>query len=162
MNPQSPDNRVTLRRALDLHPFLLLLVLAAAGGAGAAVYFFLPPLKSVAYVIFFINRESYALTALHGETEEGYKTYLQAQINLVMSRQVLNNAVSRPEVKACSVMRREDDPINWLENHLRIDFRSGRAMMKVSLEGDYMDEPELRIIIAAIASSYIGEVMNKV
>jgi succinoglycan biosynthesis transport protein ExoP len=171
MNPQLTEKRTeqadqkrslsfaTMVRAMRRHPILLLLALAAAGGAAAAVDFFPPPPKPVAYAIFQIKSQPDFFMKPSGDAKIDFNIYRQAQANLIKNRLVLNNAISQPEVKDCSMLRSESDPVNWLENQLKVDFKAGTEYMNVSLEGDNAEES--RKIVAAVTNAYLKEVVHK-
>ncbi len=163
--PVKPTNQIasltlgTMYRALRRHPVILLMAVIAGVGVGAATYVFLPPLKPVAYAIFRIQAQPDVFMRPTGDARYEFNIYRQAQTNLVKNRLVLNNAISQPEVKDSATLRAQADQITWLETQLQVDFKAGPEMMKVSMQGENMDE--MKAIITAVTSSYLKEVQTK-
>ncbi len=166
MEPQSNENRV--QQADQKKPMvgasrrricLLLMLVAVAGGAAAADYYYLPPPKPIAFAIFRIQAQPEFFIQPTGDAKIDFEKYRQEQTKLIRNRLVLTNALSQAEVKKCSIIASEKEPVAWLENQLKIDFPEGAEFMRVSLEGDNADE--LKTIISALTSAYLKEVQTK-
>jgi succinoglycan biosynthesis transport protein ExoP len=77
------------------------------------------------------------------------------QISLVKSRLVLDKALRRPEVVALSVVRDQDDPLDWLEKHIQADFSLAPETLRIWMTGDKPEE--LVVLVKAVREAYIQE-----
>jgi succinoglycan biosynthesis transport protein ExoP len=146
-------------RGMRRYPFITLLFLLLAGGAAAAIWFFLPLPKMTAYAVLQIKSEpDYIVKADNGSQGE-FNMYRQSQSALVKSRPVLSAAMnSYPDV-AKTLRKRGIDPVPWLDGNLKVDFKLGPELMRVSLEGN--NEEELKEIVTAVTDHYLKDVVNK-
>jgi polysaccharide biosynthesis transport protein len=151
-------------RAIRRHPIVTFLFVLLAGGAWAAIWFYLPLPKMTAYSIFHIQAQSNAIIKPEGDEKIDFKVYQQTQSAHVKSRLVLNATLSNPDVANLPIWKRECtrndiDPLIWLDNQLKVDFKLGPELMRVSLEGDNADE--LKGIIDALTAAYLKDNLNK-
>jgi RNA polymerase sigma factor (sigma-70 family) len=79
-------------------------------------------------------------------------------VTLVKSRLVLNPALAKPEVARLEVVKRQADPVIWLENNLRVDFPNDGTILRIGLAG--RPEKELAAVVDAVTSAYLKEVAN--
>lgn len=85
--------------------------------------------------------------------------FRQTQLALVKSRLVLNAALRQPKVADLNTIRKQDDPISWLEKELKVSYASSPEILSVALSGDPPDE--LKIIVDAVVAAYLHEIVNK-
>jgi succinoglycan biosynthesis transport protein ExoP len=85
--------------------------------------------------------------------------FRQTQQALVKSRLVLNAALRQPKVADLATIRKEPDPIAWLEKELKVSYTSSPEILSVSLSGDPPDE--LKTIVDAVVTAYLQEIVNK-
>jgi len=88
-----------------------------------------------------------------------YFTYQKTQITLVKSRLVLNAAIRDPSVASLESIRRQADPVEWLEKTLMVDFPGGSEILQVSLSGDLPDD--LAKLVNAVTNSYMTNIVNR-
>ena len=145
-------------RGLRRYPLLGLLTLILAGGAAAVIWFFLPLPKLTGYVVFQVHAQPPSVIAPAGDGRENFTYYRDAQAALVKSRLVLNSAISS-ELRNCEMLAKQEYPIDWLQDKLRVDFKASPEFMRLSLEGD--DQKNLEAILTAVEKSYLADVVNK-
>src|SRR5271165_6768719 len=85
--------------------------------------------------------------------------FRQTQLALVKSRLVLNAALRQPKVADLTTIRKEPDPIAWLEKELKVTYTSSPEILSVTLSGDPPDE--LKTIVDAVVTAYLQEIVNK-
>src|SRR5438094_6293485 len=90
---------------------------------------------------------------------EPFHTYQKKQIALVKSRLVLATALRQPKVGELDVVRRQLEPVEWLENQLQADYSVAPEILRVALNGDKPEE--LVILVDAITDAFLQEVVNK-
>ncbi|MBY0528428.1 MAG: polysaccharide biosynthesis tyrosine autokinase [Gemmataceae bacterium] len=147
-------------RALRRRWFLALtLGLLCAGGALAAAYFGLTPrytafaqlyLKSIQPHIVFPDRD-----AGRGE----FLTFQASQAARIKSRFVLNAALKRDEVKWLAVVQAQPDPLLWLEEELRVEYKEGAEHMTVAMTG--VEPQTLVTIVNAVTQAYLQEITQE-
>jgi capsular exopolysaccharide synthesis family protein len=141
-------------QAIWQHPVLFALVLLLTAASAAGVWYGLPLPRHTGSVVFNVSSQAPAVLSPSAEARVDFHTYRQTQSAIVKQRQVLADALRRPEVRQLSIVREQSDPLAWLEARLAVDFRSGTEIMRVTLEGD--DADELRILLGAVAQSYLA------
>ena len=146
-------------RGLRRYPLVTFLFVLLAGAAGAAVWFFLPLPKMTAYNIFHIQAQPNAIIKPEGDEKIDFKIYQQTQSAMVKHRLVLNATLSHPDVANLPIVKKEPEPLVWLDSQLKVDFKLGPELMRVSLEGDNADE--LKAILDALTAAYIKDVRTK-
>ena len=98
------------------------------------------------------------LFANGGKSEE-YQRYLQTQLAQIKSRLVINAALSQPTISQLAAIRRQADPVAWLQQNLEAINVNSSELVQVSLSsrsgGNGKDQAA---IINAIVSAYVQEV----
>jgi hypothetical protein len=93
------------------------------------------------------------------EVAPDFKKYLQAQVNLLKSRFVLDRALSSPRIAQLEVIQRQNDPSEWLQRELVVTSDEGSEMVTIALRSG---TPEDRAaIINAVVGAYMAEVVDK-
>src|SRR5262245_41982996 len=157
---QMPGLGVLLKALGRRWLFATSLALLVAAAAVAAVWFGLPPPKHEANSMLHIaaNRPSILSPGSQGAGE--FSIYQQSQKAHLLRRDTLITALRQSKIADLTTIRElEDDPIVWLQRELKVDFKSGAEFMRVSLRGDRPEE--IRLIVAAVISAYLTEVVNK-
>ena len=87
-----------------------------------------------------------------------YKRYQLTQLALVKSLLALNAALQDQEVSKYLMIRKQVDPIAWLQANLEVKFLGDSELMEIALSGD--DPDEVAGIVNAVKKAYIEEVVN--
>ncbi len=72
----------------------------------------------------------------------------------------LNAALRDSAVSNYRMIREQVDPIEWLQQNLKVEFIANSELMEISLIGE--DPQELAGIVNAVKKAYIEEVVNVV
>src|SRR5262249_18713561 len=73
--------------------------------------------------------------------------------------QVLTAALGEPAVAQLPTVRRQEDPVRWLEEELKIETQGDSMIMKLSLSGD--SPTDITQIVNAVREAYLREVVQK-
>ncbi len=153
-------NAVSLLKALQRHLGMALTVgLILAAVVGTAVWLLLPPPKKAARMLLHVAPiqprilfEDPTQAALQNEA------FIRNQAFLVRDRLVLNAALNEPGIANLSLIReQEEDPVQWLERTLVVDFPSPE-FMRIILSGD-RPEDQIRIV-NAVTKAYMENIVN--
>jgi hypothetical protein len=85
------------------------------------------------------------------------------QIAIAKSRFVINDAVQRLDPALLARVYSpvgDQEPVEWLERLLTIDFKAGPEVMSMTLTGDARDEADLGIIVGAVAEAYRTQLLK--
>ena len=91
----------------------------------------------------------------HEEAEAEFRRFRETQSKLIKSHFVLHAVLRNPEIAALTVVRREEAPLEWLEDALTVEI-SGEEFLRVSLRG--VDGEDATRIINAVVDAYVSEV----
>ena len=83
------------------------------------------------------------------------ETYLQTQVNLMTSDQVLNRAVASESVNDLPMIKDSEDPKTNLREKIVVEIEPGTYMIRVGLESK--DPNEAAAIVNAVVESYLDE-----
>jgi polysaccharide biosynthesis transport protein len=98
-------------------------------------------------------------TAETEATTDDYKRFQATQLTLVKSVLVLGAALGDKEKMAqYKLIKGEKDPIQWLNDNLKVEFVAGSEVMEISLSGE--EPAELAGIVNAVKKAYMDEVVN--
>ena len=157
-----PVSSRTVIQALRRHWLMILVggtVLASLVGAG--IWFFLPLPKIYAYSVFHISQQAPTIMVALRDQNAEFGTYRSRQQYYIKSRQVLSQALNRPEVQNLPLIMKQGDPIDWLERQLQTDFKKSPESMMLYIDGDDEDSSALLTIIKAVRDVYMDEFVNK-
>jgi capsular exopolysaccharide synthesis family protein len=141
--------------AVKRRPLTLVGVALLAAAVGAGVWFFLPLPKSTAAMVFYVAPSRPSL--LDGNTGGGdAHSYRQSQTTLIKRRLTLNNILKQPNVQQLEVVRKQPEPLAWLEHTLKAETKFNNDFITVSLEGDNAEE--LQVILDALSKAYLADV----
>jgi capsular polysaccharide biosynthesis protein len=133
---------------------LLASILAAAG-----VWFGMP-MKYTASTILHVSVKEPKVLGGDAFPSSDFSIYQKTQAAMITSRLVLNAVLKDPEVAKLSILPRNPDAqIDWLQQELKVDFKTGPEFMKVSMVG-YQPE-EMKTLLNAITAVYLKEVVYK-
>jgi capsular exopolysaccharide synthesis family protein len=145
--------------AIYRYPRTTAVTVLLAAAAAAAVWTFLPLPRLTGYMTFQISAAPNTLITPVGSDRTDFNMYRQRQATAVKSRVVLNEALKKPGVADLPMLRDRSDPLNWLENQVRVDFRQGPEFMRVAIEGD--DADQLETVLGSIGTAYTDDVRHK-
>jgi capsular exopolysaccharide synthesis family protein len=138
-------------------PLALGLGLPLAAAAAALAWNFLPLSRYTAQSM--LQVASMPSNFVFRETEvvdrSEYRNYQLTQQTLIKSPFVLSAALADPKVSRLGIVRRQADPVQWLEKQLAVSF-TGEVMF-ISLDGD--DPEELAALVNAVTLAYEKEVV---
>jgi len=137
-----------------------ILFLGTALGIGAAygVWRFLPQPNASANVIFEIAADPPTVLSRLPDDKD-FNSFKQNQANLVTKRSVLAAILSDPGVKAIKECSAAKDPIRWLEELLKVDFKMGREYMRVTAE--LKSAEDALTLLRALQKNFMYEAVNK-
>jgi capsular exopolysaccharide synthesis family protein len=164
--PQSPDilpgEGEGLRhwKAVRKHWLLIAATGSLLAGVLAAGAWFLLAAKYTAFANVYVAAAPPRLVGMPGSENlrNDFLTYQRFQANRIKSRIVLNAALDRDDVKALNLAAREPDPIPWLEDELKVDYKEGSEIITVSMLGH--DPRELITLVDAVTQCYVRDVVN--
>ncbi|MEO2088226.1 MAG: hypothetical protein ABGY75_01845, partial [Gemmataceae bacterium] len=145
--------------AVSRYPLTTAATVLVAAVTAAAVWLFLPLPRLTGYMTFQVSAAPNTLITPVGSDRADFQMYRQRQAAAVKSRMVLNKALNQPGVAALPMLREQPDPVNWLDTQVRVDFRPGPELMRVTLEGD--DADQVKAILDAIGTAYLDDMRNR-
>lgn len=86
-----------------------------------------------------------------------YEVFKSTQQQLITTRFVLNNALSRPEVAQLPVVQGQIDPVKWLKSQLVVEFPGEAEIMEISIAGQ--DPALLPKLVNGVVDAYLNEVV---
>ncbi len=126
--------------------------------AAAAAWILFPPSKYVARTRLQVQ-PTQALLFADAHRGSGFTDFQRHHSALVKSRLVLNGALNEPKVKELPIIRRELEPVDWLEREVKVDFNISPNIMQISMTGDEPDQ--MVTLVNAIREVYVREIVNK-
>jgi hypothetical protein len=88
--------------------------------------------------------------------DEGNRDFIrQKRVTQIKSWQVLGHALHQPQVAELETVRRQDDPLEWLQSNLHVDLGPTLTMVELSIRGS--NAPELVTVLDAVVDAYIKE-----
>jgi len=149
-----------LCKALKRRWFLALsLGLVCAAAVAAAVYCLMPP-KYTAFAQ--IHLDSIAPWVLTPDPVEGarqFGMYQSTQAAKLKSRFVLNAALRRDDVRALPAVQAQAEPVLWLEDELKVEFKEGQEFLTLTMA---LPDPDAVVtIVGAVAQAYLQEVNDQ-
>src|SRR5262249_16696975 len=92
------------------------------------------------------------------EGKTDFNTYLRTQAGRIKSQYVANTALNRDEVRKLDLFNRDPDPIGWIIDENRVDFKEDSEFLSIAMTGTNVKE--LTILVNAVAHAYLQEVAN--
>jgi len=91
--------------------------------------------------------------------KDEFLIYRGTQATLVKTRLVLNAALKQKGVAELELVKKQPDPVAWLEKNLQVDFPNDAAVLRIGLSGKKPDE--LSVLVNAVTEAYLKEVVNR-
>jgi polysaccharide biosynthesis transport protein len=138
--------------------------LAVAVGLGlgltlAAGMWFLLTAQYTAYALLRVaSTEPRLLPEAGGASRDASQNFENTQVALLKSRPILQAALRRSKVGELAMVRKQIDPVAWLENDLKAAFLDRTDIIKVSLTG--ADPKEVAALVNAVKDAYLEEGVN--
>jgi hypothetical protein len=146
------------RRITERFPFLLPLLGLALSLAGVATWWLVPPLSFTAHTQLRVSRDPQN-PLFPEKSSVDNDAFLQDQAFLNRDRFVLSDALRRrPELSQSSLLKDRPDPLQWLEQEIKVDFPRPEYI-HISLSGDQPDE--LTQLVTAVTESYLENVVDR-
>jgi capsular exopolysaccharide synthesis family protein len=143
------------RQTLALSVAILLTAIAAP-----AALFLVPEAKYKAQARLLVAAQPPKVLFQTVETEghDDYKRYQNTQQTLVKSQLVLKAAMRDRKLDNLPMVRKQADPIAWLQDELKVEFVANSEVMEIALSGD--SPKELAVIVNAMSEAYMDQVVN--
>jgi capsular exopolysaccharide synthesis family protein len=149
----------TLFKALRRRWLLALtLGLLAAVSAGVGAWFLLPAKSTVFSLVTIASSPDVLLPRGPNEFRGDAGTYMKTQAARIKHHNVLNTALKKDDVKRLTVVRDQAEPIQWLEDELKVDLTDGSEIVKISMIG--YDPGEMLVLVDAVTNAYLDEMGN--
>jgi hypothetical protein len=92
-------------------------------------------------------------------SEEEFTSYMETQVALMKTRLVLNSALRDPKVANLPAIKDQEDPLNWLENQLKVAAVPRTGIVRVAFKGGRPEDQAL--LINAVVQAYLTETVQK-
>ena len=106
----------------------------------------------------FNGLESCGCFADYDIIEEKRKIIKETQKQLLLNRLILNAAVSKPGIGKLTIIKDQNDPVDWLSRNLQVTFHVNSEVMKVSLLGT--NRKETAMLVNAVVDAYMTEIVD--
>lgn len=155
--PSSGFSAQLLVDTVRLHPGKFVGLVVASLAVFGTVYALYPLPKNTVAVIFHLSGNSRVIN-LNGAEGGDIKSFQQVQTGLIKRRTVLLKALADPKYNAgnASFLLNHPNPVDWIEQNLKIDFKTGQQFMRVYLEGNQPEE--MKALLNAIKDAYLAEI----
>ena len=155
---KKPSGGFSAQLLLDtirLHPIAFVGLFVASLAACVAVYALYPSPKNTAAVIFHLYGNAPRVLNPAAESATDIKSFQQVQSTLIKRRSVLLTALNDPDASKAAFFHNQPNPVDWLDQNLKIDFKTGPQFMRVYLEGNHPDD--MIAVLKAITVAYLAE-----
>jgi hypothetical protein len=125
---------------------------------------FLQPERIVATALFHIDSSpSKTISGQSGPvaSDQEFEILKKTQLALLKSNFVLTAAVRNPKVAALPFLQGHEDPVEWLQDRLEVDFPENAEILSIRLHGVKKHEGDLIEVVNAVANAYKDEVINE-
>jgi capsular exopolysaccharide synthesis family protein len=159
-NPASSLDPRRIVNGLTYHWFLFIVLGSLLGGGLGWAAWELLPSKYTTYAVIrvaAVDPERIVDNRDGGRSE--FVTYLKTQANLIKSEFVIRAALRDSKIGNTETLKKQEDPIRYLEEQLLIEFSENSEIMKVTLTGD--NPREIADIVNAVTAAYMKEVVHK-
>jgi capsular polysaccharide biosynthesis protein len=127
---------------------------------GAGVAWLVVPVRYEAFALLKVStRPPYVLARSADVPLDEFKIFKRTQVQLILSNQVLQRAVSEPEVNRLSVIQEHDDePVAWLKSQLMIEYPDDSEILRVAVKSTKADEAKK--IVDTVVDNYMKEIVQ--
>ena len=143
---------------------VLFLVLLIVGSVGATVWWLWHPAQAEAQAHFLVKdpRPQWfsANQAAAPVSEREIIRHRETIVAMVKSMTVLNATLANPSV-ANTMLTGAESPLDWLTEHLVVEFEGDSELMVVELAGPPEHAEDYRVIVDAVCQSFSDEVVLK-
>ncbi len=146
-----------LRRRWWMAVPLGLLCAVVAGGVAWSLH--KPSYTARALLRVSTAQESLVFETRDSAARRSFDIYKSTQQQLLKSDFVLLAALRKPEVSRLEIVGREQDPVRFLAESLRVEFPGNSELMAVRLSGD--DPEQISTVVNAIVEAYLVEVVDR-
>ena len=87
-----------------------------------------------------------------------FLAYQKTQAARIKSRYVLKAALKSEDIKQLELVKGEADPVAWLEDEIKVDFKEGSELINISMSGTQPEQ--LVMLVDAVTQAYLQEVVN--
>lgn len=136
----------------------ILLGLAVAGAAAPAVWFTYRPQYTATAAFHVASSLAPILPGGGDRMATAFEVYKGTQQQYVKSRFVLVAALRKPEAASATVLQDELDPVDWLQQNLKVSFPGNAEIMTISLTT--ADPRESAALVNAVVEAYRAEVVD--
>jgi len=137
-----------------------LIVGVIIGAMVFALLYFVIPVSHEAVGMLRVKRRTTELLASKGRpvvsSDREYMTYKQTQSALLKSPYVINAALRKPGINQLQMVRDEDKPLAFMENHLSTEYPGDSEILRVSLSGE--DSEQTVKLVQAVMEAYLEEI----
>jgi len=126
--------------------------------AAAAWFLLAPQATAFAHVFVAASPPRILGPSSDAASRNDFLVYQKLQANRMKSRFVLNAALKRDDVKSLHLTERDADPVAWLEDEIKVDFKEGSETFTVSMTG--RSPRELITLVDAVTQCYVHEVLS--
>ena len=142
--------------------WLVTLLLACIGGAVAGIgAWILLEMQHTAFAIVQVAAAPQKLafaTPDYLDAHNEFLSYQRTQAARIKSRYVIKAALKADDIKQLELVKREADPVAWLEDEIKVDFKEGSELINVSMSGTKSEQ--LVTLVNAVTQAYLLEVVN--
>ncbi len=136
----------------------LLLGLAVAGAAAPAVWFTYRAEYTATAAFHVASSLAPILPGGGDRMATAFEVYKGTQQQYVKSRFVLVAALRKPEAASATVLQEEPDPVDWLQQNLKVAFPGNAEIMQISLTTP--DPRESAALVNAVVDAYKAEIVD--
>lgn len=136
----------------------ILLGLVVAGAAAPAVWFAYPAEYTATAAFHVASSLAPILPGGGDRMGTAFEVYKGTQQQYVKSRFVLVAALRKPEAASASVLQEELDPVDWLQQNLKVAFPGNAEIMQISLTTP--DPRESAALVNAVVDAYKAEIVD--
>ncbi len=164
--PQPAAAPDVLRGGMDANTFLhalrrrwllaICIGIVVAGAAGLVLFFQFPE-SSSATALFQVSNEQQSIAFDVNRQSQNFDILKKTQLALLNSYFVLNSAIRDPGISSLSIFAGKGDPVEWLQENLRVDFPQQGEILSISLGGSPPED--LVRLVDAVAKAYRDEVI---
>lgn len=136
----------------------ILLGLVVAGAAAPAVWFSYRPQYTATAAFHVASSLAPILPGGADRMATAFEVYKGTQQQYVKSRFVLVAALRKPEAASATVLQEEPDPVDWLQENLKVSFPGNAEIMHISLTTP--DARESAALVNAVVDAYKAEIVD--
>jgi len=128
------------------------------GLVGGLLWYFIP-LTSVSQTLLRVRAAEQSLLSSSAARTDArdFEIYGKTQITLIRSPLVISAALRKPGISQLSMLRDEEDPVEFLQRELDVAFANESEILQIALSGE--DSEEIKAINKAVTDAYLDEIV---